>query len=208
MTSTWLANASISSMRCEVKITVLPAALTSLQQVQELVAGRGVQVRGRLIQHQDRRVGQQRQPQGQPLLHAAGQRAHPLAGVLGQADLGQHLASALAGDALEAGIEQRRVQRTQVVVEGQLLRHVAQQTAHRLALLVGVQAVDRDLPIVAQQAQQALDGRGLAGAVGAPERDRLPRLDQKAEVVDGRELAELLGEVRELDHGTCYVDVL
>jgi hypothetical protein len=93
-----------------------------------------------------------------------------------------------------------RVQRAHVAVEGQLLRHVAQPPPHGLALLVRVQAVDLDLPVVAQQAQQALDGRGLAGAVGAPQGQRLLRLHAEAQVVHSRELAEAFGEVGEVDH--------
>ena len=92
----------------------------------------GVQARGRLVQEQQRRLGQQFQRDVDALLLAAGQRRGPGVGVRGQRQLGEHLvdpalALLLAGVAREAqlGGELQCTPHRQLGMQDVLLRHQA-----------------------------------------------------------------------------------
>ncbi len=153
------------------------------QQVQKMVACGPVQVRGRFVQDEDGRVAEQGQPQSQPLLHAAGQSADRLGGLVIQPDLGEDAVRLGRRRAAQPGEEARCLRRRHIGIEGDLLRHIADAAAGGAAIAPCVQPVDADRPRVAQQAEQALDGRGLARAVRPPQGDSLLRGDGQREVV-------------------------
>ena len=64
-----------------------------------------------------------------------------------------------------------------------------------LAVAAHIVAADGDASLEAEQAEDAADERGLAGAVGAPERDAVAGGDVERDVVDGDGAAEALGDV-------------
>ena len=104
-------------------------------------------------------------------------------------------ASRVAPDAIDAAEEAQVLDHREVVVERELLRHVADVLAHPLGLARDVEARDgRSSAARPQEAAQHADGRRFARAVGAEEADDLapPRLE--AHVVDGDEIAEALDE--------------
>jgi len=91
---------------------------------------------------------------------------------------------------------QRREQR----VEGELLRHVSHFPPGRGRVFPDVEALDAhraggDL----QQPGDHLDGRGLAGAVGAEKTHDLPAGHVEGDALDGLEAAEVLAQVADLD---------
>ena len=87
-------------------------------------------------------------------------------------------------------------------IQADLLPHVADVVAHASRVADDVDAVDADLAGGRlEQADQHADGRALAGAVAAQEREDGPGLDHDVERVDGGEIAESLGEPGGADGG-------
>ena len=92
----------------------------------------------------------------------------------------------------------------QVLVERELLGHVADFALDARAVAPHVETEHRSLPGVGrQQAADHADGRRLAGAVGAEEADDFARRDAQRDVVDGDDSVERLGEAGDVDdvHG-------
>lgn len=109
------------------KRIVLPDAFSDLnQELQKLVTGQGIQVGGWFIEHEHRRVGQESQGQGQPLFHAAGERTDRLAGRSARPTWARTACARGGWHMLETTIELRGSQRSQVVVKGEFLGHIAE----------------------------------------------------------------------------------
>ena len=144
----------------------------------------GVELRGRFVEDQDRRVLEQRARDGETLalparellarladdvVVALRQRHDELVGVGRGGGLAhpfeRHLA-ATVGDVVAHG----------VVEEDRLLRHQAHQRAQvRERQVTDVDAVDRDRPLLGvEEARQQIHHRRLAGARRSHQRDRLP----------------------------------
>jgi hypothetical protein len=172
------------------------------EEFEEDLARLGVEVGGRLVHDQHLGVAAQRDGDQELLLHAAREldegprqdRVEIEAEAPGQCvDFGRIGAAQRGGkiDQLRHGHFQRRRQ----------LRHEAYRAQHRRALLARVAAVDGDGAVVGVFAQQAADQGGLAGAVGADQRDALGQPDLQADVVEHAGLAEALGYIFKSDHG-------
>ena len=152
---------------------LLPRAL---DQLQHLVAPRGVEPVGGLVEQEERGVVHQRLRQLHPLLHPRGVAADGAVALLVEPHVAQHLGGALprrrpgeAGQAAHVGHEVGggHVRRHAVV-----LGHVAHALAHLQAARGRVQAEDAHVAAGRlQQAQEDLDEGALAGAVGAHEPD-------------------------------------
>ena len=82
----WSAVTAISLIRCEERNTVRPSAASRLEQVADPVDALGIQAVDRLVEDQDLGIAQQRGGDPQPLAHAEGELAGPLAGDLVEAD--------------------------------------------------------------------------------------------------------------------------
>ena len=167
--------------------------------------GLRVEAGRRLVEQRDVGVVDQRAGDGQPALHAAGQRFDPAVGPLAQL----HEVEQLGGPRLGGAPRYPEVARVgdQVFRDGQLrvervqLRADAEPGPDRGALPVRVHAEDP---------QRAGGGRGdapdhphrraLAGAVGAEEAERLAAGHVHVDAVDRGEVAEALDQAACVDH--------
>ncbi len=136
----------------------------------QLAAGNRIDADAGLVQQQDPRLAQQRAGQAQLLLHAAGQLAGRPRGEAGEVGEGQQaleaVSAALADDAAQIGVQLQVLLHRQVFVQTELLRHIADQRAQRVAVGDRVQALDADgAGAGLQQAGQQPQQGGLAGAV-------------------------------------------
>ena len=84
------------------------------------------------------------------------------------------------------------------------LRHEADVAEHRRALAARVEAIDGDLAVVGVFAEQAADQRGLAGAVGADQRDAFAEPDVEVDAVEHAGAPEVFDDVLEPDHGARF----
>ncbi len=88
----------------------------------------------------------------------------------------------------------------EVVVERELLRHVADARLHAVGVLHDVDAVDGGRSLARrEQATEHPDRRRLAGAVRAEESEDAPSRHLEVEVIDGDEVAEPTHEAAALD---------
>jgi hypothetical protein len=177
--------------------------------VLDRAGGRHVQPDRRLVQQQDRRVGDQRRGDRDLLLHATGVGAHGLVAAFPQAQLGEQ--PLRAGPDLAAAQALQAAEVQQVLPGRQRPVHVAGAFQHRADLphrgrtLPGhVVAVQPDRARRGQdQPAQHLDRGRLAGAVGAEQADHLPWRHAQRDVADGREQAfavpVALGQAGQLD---------
>ena len=108
------------------------------------------------------------------------------------------------GEMVEPRDEEEVLLDRQVLVERELLRHVADFALDARAVAPHVEAEHRPLAGVGrQQAADQADRRRLAGAVGAEEADDLARRDPQRDMVDGDDSVERFGEAGNVDdvHG-------
>ena len=110
--------------------------------------------------------------------------------------------SPLRGKAADAAVEIDVLAHGQVVVESELLGHVADDPLDVLALAGDVEAADERLARGRpEDAAEHPDGRGLARPVRAEEAEDLAAADAEGDVVDGGEFAERLGQAADVDAG-------
>ena len=171
----------------------------------------GVERRRRLVEHENRRVLEQRARNRQPLPLAAGEPLSPLADHRVVA-VGQRRHEVVRVRRTRRGLDRlrRRVRRPvgdvggdRVVEEHGLLRHDADLRAQRRQRHVAdVHAVDENRPArdVVEPRQQ-VDQRRLAGAAAADDGDHLAGLDVERHAAQDARLAVLVAEadVAELD---------
>ena len=159
----------------------------------------------RLVQHQDRRVAQQRAGDGDALALAAGQaRAaladHRLVAVRQRLDEVVRIGGAGGGDEVGLagiGAAEAQVLLDRAVEQIGVLRHHRDQPAHRFRIeRAQVLAADADRAAlrIVQPQQQADDG-GFAGAAGADDADALAGGDVEGEAPMRRAPAAGIGEV-------------
>ena len=99
-----------------------------LDQQQQLAHTLGVDVDGRLVQDQDRRLLDQRVGDAEPLAHAARELADLAVGVVEEADVVEHARCgrrSRCGDAVELGGVAQVLARRQVVVEADVIGEVS-----------------------------------------------------------------------------------
>ena len=98
--------------------------------------GRGIDARGRLVEEQHRRAVQQGAAQGEPLLPAtgelAGELAQPGADLEERDDLGHAGTAGGAGQPVNRGVEGQVFAGGEILVQPELLRHVADALADLL----------------------------------------------------------------------------
>ena len=177
-----------------------PSDAVPHQQVPELAPRLRIEARGGLVEKQQVRLAHQRAGQRQALLLPARELADPGAALLVELDELQHLVdrpAALAERAEEAdGLLDR-----QLLGELRLLELDAEPLA-QLAILPGAPALAEqlDLALVGRgQPFEDLDGRRLAGAVGAEQAEALAAADLEIEAVDGDDVAEALDQAATAD---------
>ena len=179
------------------------------RQARDLVPQRGarlhVEAGRRLVEEEDARAVQQRQREVQPALHAARVGRRPAIGGVGEADALEQLVAAAAAlgarDALQPALQAHVLAAGQHRVERHVLQRDADRGAHLGSLLRDVVARDgRPARGRRQQRREHLDGRRLAGAVGAEEAVDLARRHVQVDPVDGAHAAlELADEALHVD---------
>src|SRR5262245_24128225 len=99
-------------------------------------------------------------------------------------------------EAVNLRVKAQVLEHREVVIEGELLAHIADAKLHFIGILSHIDAVDyaaagseREDP-----AQHLDDGR-FAGAVGAEKSEDFSRLDPKADAIDRRDVSELSNQI-------------
>ena len=170
------------------------------QEVPELPARHRVDAGGRLVQEHDPGFVQHRATQSQPLLPAPGELARRPIQVRPQAAQGQNVIQALAQpgrrQAVDAPVELQILRHREVVVEAELLRHVADPLAHLLGLGADVEPVHPGGALAhREQSGERLDDGRLPAPVRSQEAENLPGLDPEIHPLHRGEVPEAPGEV-------------
>src|SRR5439155_11766819 len=170
----------------------------------ERAAGNWIDARRRLVEEEHARLVHDRSAECHALLPPPGQAPGELAAAALEAGEGEHPPlpglAPLGRNAIDAGKEVEVLVDRQIVVEGKLLRHVANLLAHAL----GAQLADlaRE-PHVAgtrlEQAAEHLDRRGLPRPVGAEQSVDLAVAHLEIDSLDRLEGAEPLPEAAGTD---------
>ena len=165
---------------------------------------------GRLVEHQDAGVVNERGGQRDAALHAAGGRAHQLAVLAGEIDQVHQLVetpSPSKTDPVEGRVEVQVVAQRQVVEEHRMLREIADRGAIVRRKLGRRGAEYRDLARVGPiEAGGETDRRGLAATGRSDEPDdRSPR-DREVDLAEDPFVIELLADATEGDGGPFLAD--
>ena len=167
-----------------------------------------IEGRGRLVEDHEVRGAEERDPQPEALLHALREGSDEVLGAVGQAD-------ELEGRVDRCGPVRAR-QVGQVAVQRQHLpgahpRLIAEQLGEVADPSPRRQVAERRAEDAAAaaartgQAEQQLDDRRLARAVGAEQAEHLAALDGHRQAVEGAHASVLLGEVDRLDRrAVCH----
>ena len=162
-----------------------------------------VQARGRLIQEQQPRSGQQRARDGQALAHAARKSSHQI-GVPRPPSPADSIACATRSRGESSSVQSREEQQIflggQVVVQERAVRdqaHSACAGSIRAGKLHPARAGT-------DQPRRHLQQRGLAGTVCSHQADRLARSNPQGNPAQGESHAVALFDLLELDTDACW----
>src|SRR5262249_47796823 len=127
-----------------------------------------------------------------------------------EAKQGDHLGHAPLGrfgiHAVHLGDELQELAARELVVQIRLIGHVADELPSLVPLADDVETADPQRAARGkEQADHELDGRGLAGAVGAKKGEQLAGLNAQVQVVDGGLGAVVLGDVVDFDHLLTWI---
>ena len=176
------------------------------QQIDDLLAGGFVEIAGRLVRHQDRRIGRQRAGQRDALLFATGQLGGIMMQAVAEADRGQFLRRAprrigVTGEfQRHRDILQRRHGRNQV----KRLEHDADLAAAKACQRVLVEGIERGTADHHFSAVRTLQSRhhhqqgGFSRTGGADQADRFTWSDPQADILEDVDARRARAE-REID---------
>src|SRR5262249_9788137 len=164
----------------------------------------GIDAGGGLVQEEDAGLVHDRRAERDALLPPAGQAARDLLASTLEArerqDPADLLLTLAVGDSVDAGEEPEILADRQVVLERELLRHVADPLAYLFGAEVATLASQLHLAAGGiEEPAQHLDGGCLAGAVRAEESVDLAVADLEAHIVHGHEGPELPGQAAGAD---------
>ena len=169
-------------------------------QLPGVAAGLGVEPGGQLVEHRDFRPADQGQHDRQPLLLAARQLPEVVVARRLEPERGQQLAP-VRGPAVERGVQLHRLAHPHPVGQRAVLELDADALVELVPVAAGVEAEHADRAAVGgAQARDALDRRGLAGAVAAEDAEDLPGAHREAHVVHGDRRAVRLVQMGDVDH--------
>ena len=173
---------------------MLPQALARLR----------IEPDGRLIEKQHAGIVHQGAGDLQPAFHAGGERAHQAVAPVGEFDQRQQFVDAAFAPrrrhAIDEAVEIEILVDGQPVVEARLLEHDAETLPRLQRAGDHVDAVDAGAAAVRpEDGAQDVQQRGLAGAVGAKQREQLVRRDRKADRIERERAAVALGHAADLD---------
>ena len=164
----------------------------------------GVERGGWLVHQHDLGVVQQRLDQVDARLLAGRECPKDLAHVVGDAEVLAQVADLFfrPRDPVEPGKDDQVLPDADAALEHAVRRREVDALQAGFAVLVQVQAEVADTAAVGQgDADQHLDGGGLAGAIGPEQADDAALLQGEADVVDGAERAVELGQVVDFQDG-------
>ncbi len=180
--------------------------------VPHLLAGADVEAGGRLVEDQHRGRGHQRTGQVEPAPHAAGVGLRRPVGGIGEVEPLEQLARPIAGPGLAQAVEP--ADHLEVLVAGQVLvdRGVLPRETDPRAdaggVLQHVDAGDRGTACVGlDQRGQHPHGGGLAGAVGAEQRQHLALRNGEVEALERLDLLVSLDQPGGQDHVTHRISL-
>ena len=193
---------STSPIRCELSSTATPRDLQRQHDVAHVDAAERIQRAGRLVEDHELGPGHQGDRQPEALLHALREAADPIAGALGQAHERQAVALLLRGhvDPRQADVEGQHLGRAQPRLVPEELRQVADAGA-RGRVGRGPPEEHHLARVGADQAEEHLDHRGLAGAVRTEQPDHLAAAHLQGHVLDRLPPAVPLAQARAPDGG-------
>ncbi len=157
----------------------------------------GIEPKRRLVEEEHPGVVQQPAGDLQPPLNAAGKGAYEGVPPVRQPDDVEKAFDALVADAsrdvVEHGVGPQVLVGREPVVERGVLEHHADGLPHAFGLANDVEPGKLgSAPCRPEQGREHVDGRALAGAVGAEKAEDLARVDVEIDGVDGSESAEIL----------------
>ena len=163
-----------------------------------------VQAVDRLVQHHGLRVAQQRRGHPEPLTHAEGEPADPLAGDLSQADDVDHLVDPPRGDAVGLG------QGEQVVARRPAGVHRLGLEQHTRARPSARRRTGNPPPLTVTRPAVGLSSPAIIRIVvdfpapfGPRKPVTIPGCTDEAQPVDREFVAVTLAEILDFDHGIC-----
>ena len=163
-----------------------------------------IETGGRLIEDRDLRLLHEDFGKCEPLPHAARECLHAVVGNVGKPDVskrrGDLLLALLSFEPDQARDIAQVVGRGEIVVEADLIGHIADATFHDQRLTRRIVPEHDRLPIRnVGQAEQHQDGRRLAGAVRAEQSENLALRDGERDSVHHGDAVIALGELMGLD---------
>ena len=190
-----------------------PLVAQAADAVQDVGAALRVNGDGGLVEEDELRAVRDAAGDVEPSRQTAGELGRAEARVVAEAHKVDRLVHELAAPAAVAHVE--RAEGVHVLAHGELVEdgHLLRDHAHaRLEVVaVGCHRLAEELDgaaVVGEQLEDAVDGRGLARAVGAKKPDNLPLADGEVQVVERDELAVALDEPGDADDvGWCGVRV-
>ena len=161
-----------------------------------------IDTRGRLIEHDHRRLVHQRLCNQDAAFHAAGQLAHIGIGLGAEIEVMQQFVYPLAvvPDAEVARLKIQRFANSKERVEYQLLRHDAKRAARVTILIHDVKSHYPHAPAGCKiKPGENTDERGFAGAIGSEQTEKLSLPDFQADVSQRLQLAIAFNDAFDLN---------
>src|SRR6266446_5208412 len=176
------------------------------EKIPELAARDGIDARGGLVEKEECGLMEHGAAESETLLPAARKlRGQAIQIGCEAVELDNFVDAALQArglQAVDAAVELQVFRDGQVVVETEILRHVADVLADRFGIGADVEAFHEGGTAAEwQKAGEHLDDGGFSAAVGAEETEDFAFFNAEADVVDGGEVAEAAHEVLRGDGG-------
>src|SRR5437660_10606866 len=170
------------------------------EQIPELAARDGVDAGSGLIEEKKFRLVQHGAAESEALLPAAGElRGQAIQVRLEAVELDNLFKAALEARGLEAvnaAVELQILRDSQIVIETEVLRHVADSLADSFRIGADIEPFDVSLAATERQkAGEHFDDRRFSAAIGAEETEDFAFLDAEADIVDRREATEAPNEM-------------
>src|SRR5467141_2175851 len=170
------------------------------EEIPELAARDRVDARGGLVEKKERRLMQHGAAESKALLPATGKlRGQAIQIGCEAVELDNFIDAALQArglQAVDAAIELQVFRDGQIVVEAEVLRHVADALAHGFRFGPHVETFDPGRSSTERQkSREHFDDGGFSAAVGPEEAKDLAFFDAEADVVHGGEVAEAAHEM-------------
>src|SRR6266545_804295 len=177
---------------------LLPAALDEAIEGAEAVR---IQSRGRLVEKENRGVGQNRDRESEPLHHASGvSRDRPTGGAVQRGEA-KNLRRSVRVDVAQPAIELHDLPTREGVGKGDLLRQVGDRSPRQGFVRRSAGLPDRDLARArAKKTRGGFERRGLARSIGTEKGDGFACLDRERQPLDGAQGAERFRELAKPDH--------